>query len=666
MSAPVIQEEKQQIQPAGAVSVRGVTVRAVILALALAVVNDYWLVQLEVVRISYPTYASPFYNCVFTLLALTAVNLFVRSRWPRLALSRIELITIYAMLAITSGVCSHLMLMPLVSAMGYAYFFQTPENGWGELFLDRLPRWLTVSDTESLRHFYYGNSTLYEPANFMPWVGPIIIWSAFTAVVLFTMLCINSILRKQWVESERLTFPIIILPLEMTEESGALLRNRLMWLGFAISGTLTMIAALNYLYPSIPCIRIIRQNVGQYIVTPPWNAMGAIIVGFYFWAIGIAFLMPLELSFSCWFFYWITKFELVASRAMGLHDLQVIGGGFDKTYPFLHSQAYGAYIGFFVMSMWAGRHYLKRVFRTAFLGTKEEDESREALKYRTAILGAVGGTLLLCAFALKMGMSLWVVSLFFVLYFVLAVVVSRIRAELGFPVADMHPMGPQYLMTTAPGTQNLAAQDLVGFSMFTWFNKSYGSHPAPHQAESFKLSERTGTTARQMFAALMIAGIVAMPLGFWQLLHMYYNKGAATANVELYALLHGSQTWNQLTGWLKQPQPPNVLGMIFVGVGFVISMALGWLRLRFIAFPLHPLAYALAPCWGVAQLWMPIFIGSTAKFLVLRFGGLRGYRQALPFVFGLILGELTIGGLWTIIGMIFGIPTYDFWPGKVG
>ena len=154
MSTPVIQVEKQQIPGADVASrpERGVTLRAIILALILAVINDYWLVQLEVVRISYPTYASPFYNCVFSLLVLTAANALVRARWPRVALSRIELITIYAMLSITSAVCSHLMLMPLVSAMGYAHFFKTPENGWDKLFIERLPKWLTVSDMDSLKN----------------------------------------------------------------------------------------------------------------------------------------------------------------------------------------------------------------------------------------------------------------------------------------------------------------------------------------------------------------------------------------------------------------------------------------------------------------------------------------------------------------------------------
>ncbi|MGB9588564.1 MAG: DUF6785 family protein, partial [Armatimonadota bacterium] len=277
-----------------------VTIRAVILALILAVINDYWIVQLEVVRYSFATYAAPFYNCVFTLLVVTTLNLIVRRVSPQNALRRMELLTIYAMVSITSAVCSHNMMEILVSLMGYAFYFKTPENNWDKLFIGRLPSWLTVRDPVALRGFYNGNTSLYESANFKPWLIPILCWSAFCAVLIFTMLCINSILRKQWMDSERLTFPVIMLPLEMTEETGLLFKNKYMWLGFAIAGTLTFLAGLNYLYPSVPHLRIARRDIGQYVTTPPWNAMGGIPLGFYFWAIGIAFLMPLEMSFSCW------------------------------------------------------------------------------------------------------------------------------------------------------------------------------------------------------------------------------------------------------------------------------------------------------------------------------------------------------------------------------
>lgn len=664
-AAVTTRESTSRAKAAPAVRADRVTLRAIVLSLILAVINDYWIVQIEVVRYSFATYAAPFYNCIFTLLVVTAANLLVRRSRPNLALTRVELVTIYAMLSVTSAVCSHNMMEILVSLMGYAFFFQSPENGWGKLFLDRLPQWLIVSDMETLKHFYYGNSTFWTPANYSAWIVPILSWSAFTAVLLFTMLCINSILRKHWVESERLTFPIIMLPLEMTDETGSLFRNRYMWMGFAVAGAITFVAGLNYLYPSIPCIRIVRQNFGQYIVTPPWNAMGAIIVGFYFWAIGIAFLMPLELSFSCWFFYWLVKMELVASRSMGLHELNIVGGSFDRTYPFLISQSYGAYLGFFVMSVWSSRHYLRRVFRTAFRGTKEEDESREAMSYRSAILGLIGGLLFLGTFAYRMGMTIPIIAAFFALYLVFAVILSRIRAELGFPTHDMHQMSPAYPITTAIGTQNVDTQNLVGFSLFHWIGRNFASHPSPHQLEAYKLSERVGSPARQMFVAVMIAGIFALPIGFLNLLHVYYHNGGATANMETWALGFGSECWNRLGTWIKQPTSPSPLSLVFVGVGFAISTMLAFLRLKFFWFPLHPLAYAIGPSWGISQLWMPIFIGGTAKFLVLRFGGLKQYRKALPFFFGLILGEITIGSLWTIVGIVLGIPTYDFWPGKM-
>ena len=668
-SMPTQTAEKPRVEDStGAKKLGRVTIRCVLLAVALTVVNDFWIVQLEVVRYSFATYAAPFYNCIFTLLVVTSVNMLVRKWFPRIALSRVELLTIYVMVSVSSAVCSHNMMEILVSLMGYAHFFKSPENQWGTMFLDRLPAWLTVSDANSLRHFYYGNPSswteLYRPENYVPWIVPALCWSSFCAVLLFTMLCINSILRKQWIEAERLTFPIVMLPLEMTQESGALFKNKYMWLGFTISGVITLVAGLHYLYPSIPYIRIVRQDLGQYFSTPPWNGIGGLSLAFYFWAIGVAFLMPLELSLSTWFFFFMLKLELMFCTMAGLNQLSVAGGGFGNTYPFVSSQSYGAYLGFFAMTMWTSRRYLGRVWRTAFMGTKEEDESNEPISYRTAILGVVFGTLFLAVFAYAIGMSRWVIAIFFLFYFIFAVIISRIRAELGFPIHDMHGASPTYLLLTTFGTDKLPTQDMVGFSLFFWFNRTYASHPSPHQLEAYKIGERTNAPARQMFFAVLIAGILAMPIGFWMLLHNYYHYGGATARMEMWAMAFGRDCWSMLGGWMQSHNPPNTTAMTFVGVGFVNSLLIGWMRVRCLWFPFHPLAYAIAGSWGVYQLWMPILIGWTCKFMVLRFGGLKTYRSALPFFYGLILGEIAIGSLWTIVGIAMGIQTYDFWPGK--
>lgn len=643
-----------------------ITARAIILAVILTIINDYWIVQLEVVRYSYPTYAAPFYNVIFTLLLLTAVNFAIKKRRPDLALTRIEMITIYVMLSVSAGVCSHEMMAILVGMMGHAAYFKNDANNWGELFADNLPKWLSVSDQTSLHNFYYGNSTLYAHDNYAPWIIPVICWSVFCAVLLWTMLCLNSILRKQWVENERLTFPIVTLPMEMTRESGELFKNRHMWLGFAISGAITLLAGIHYLYPNVPYIRIVRMDYGQFITTYPLKAIGSVVIGFYFWAIGIAYLMPLELSISCWLFYWLNKFQMMACYMTGWSQIGTPGGGFDSAYPYPVSQCYGAYIGFFAISMWSSRHYLARVWRTAFKGTREEDESREPVSYRTAILGAFFGFLFLCFFARAMGMSLALIPIIFILYFIIIVLVSRIRAELGFPTHDAYIMGVYKPILTVTGAEPLSQADMGGLGLFMWLNRDYSSSPSPHMMESFKLSEQCNGYPRQMFKAAMIAGVIAMPIGFWMILHAYFHYGGATARMEEWATKFGRDIWGLIEKWIKGPLPPNPTSMGFVGVGFFISLALGWCRMRFLNFPFHPLAYAMSTSWGVSQLWMPLLIGSLAKLIILKVGGLRSYRTAMPFFLGLILGEVTIGSLWTIAGIILGIPTYDFWPGRYG
>lgn len=662
----VVSPSEQDRSPAAAKVFGHITPRAVLLGFVLAVVNNQWIVRLEVQRIAWATVAAPFYNVIFTLLVVCALNHLIRKLWPDLALSRAECLSIYVIVSITSAVCSRLMLQVLVPVMGHATFFQTPENRYGELFLDRLPKWLTVSDPESLRNFYLGGSSLYSPENYGPWLAPVFWWTVFGAALLYTMLCINSILRKQWVESERLTFPIVQLPMEMTDPTGAFFRSRAMWFGFAIAGFLTLLAGLNYLWPSIPCLPIARRNYGNLITSPPWTAIGNVPVGFYFWAIGLAFLMPLELSFSCWVFFWLVKFEAVGCEVFGLSTIKSSGGGLDTGMPFLNCQAYGAYIGFFLLSVWNSRRYIGRVWRTAFRGTGEEDESREALSYRSAILGAGAGLAVLGLFAWRIGMPVWLIPVFFGLYMMIAIIATRIRAELGFPTHDIRDMGPQYAILTAIGSQSLHPKNLVAFSMFAWFNREYSSHPAPHQLEAFKLSERANAPARQMFNVVLIAGIIAMPLGFWVLLVNYFQWGCATSMVTGWGVRYGSTTYDELANWLVNPIPPNAMGMGFVGVGLVVSLLMGYMRMHYIWFPLHPLAYAIGHSWGVVQLWAPLFIGSTIKYFMLKFGGLKMYRQSLPFFFGLILGEMTVGSLWTIVGILLRIPTYSFWPGVMG
>ncbi|HIE26693.1 TPA: hypothetical protein EYP66_05365 [Candidatus Poribacteria bacterium] len=208
--------------------------RPVLIAIILIPLNSYWIAYQEVAWYARLTYVVPFPNVIFTIFLLTAFNALL-SRFSKMALTYGELLVIYILLSIASAISNNLMLAEVIPSFGYAYWYATPENEWREVIWKHLPGWLTVNDKDILRGYYEGGSSLYNMRTIRTWLSPILAWSSFTFVMVFVMLCLSVVLRRQWTESERLTYPTIRLPLEMTNPESGFFRNRLMWMGFAMA-----------------------------------------------------------------------------------------------------------------------------------------------------------------------------------------------------------------------------------------------------------------------------------------------------------------------------------------------------------------------------------------------------------------------------------------------
>jgi hypothetical protein len=58
---------------------------------------------------------------------------------------------------------------------------------------------------------------------------------------------------------------------------------------------------------------------------------------------------------------------------------------------------------------------------------------------------------------------------------------------------------------------------------------------------------------------------------------------------------------------------------------------------------------------------MSVFVAWMAKWLLLRYGGMRTYTRALPLFLGLILGDCVMGSIWAIIGTAWPIPPMYPW-----
>jgi hypothetical protein len=189
---------------------------------------------------------------IFILLVLIFFNLLLLKFLPSFALTQAELLVVYTMLSIATALAGIDLMQLLPPIMGHAFWFATQENEWKELFWQYIPRWLVVSDKSVLRGYYEGDSTLYTVLHVKSWLFPVLWWSGFLFALFFVMLCINVILRKQWTENEKLTYPIIQLPLEMTKEGGgkSFFLNRFLLLGFAVAGGIDLINGLHYFYPT--------------------------------------------------------------------------------------------------------------------------------------------------------------------------------------------------------------------------------------------------------------------------------------------------------------------------------------------------------------------------------------------------------------------------------
>jgi hypothetical protein len=637
---------------------RAITWRSLLLGFLLVPANTYWVIQSEVIRYAaHPTTTSVFFNVVFCVCALVALNALLRRVRPQWAFAQGELLVVYVILSLGTAMAGHDTLQVLVSVISYVHRFATPENRWEPLFFSALPTHLMVTDPGALRAMWYGGETLYTPAYLRAWAGPVALWTLFFGLLLWVMLCLNTIWRKQWAENERLAFPLVELPLQLTDEQFTLFRSRPMWLGFALAGGIDLLNTVAMSFPAMPHIPTREMNLQQFITDYPWTAAGSIPLQFLPFVIGIGYLLPLDLLFSAWFFFFFWKSQAVLTSVWGLSDGR-------PQFPYILEQSAGAYLGVALAVLWLSRRHLRQVWQKVWGRPSELDDSTEPMTYRMAVLGALGGFGLLSGFLIWSGVTPWVAFAFFGLYFLIALAVTRMRAELGSPAHDLRWTGPDHLLSVLVGPRDLSKPTLAFLALAWGFNRNYRTHPMPHQLEGMRMAQARGIRMQPLLWVMLAAGVWGTLCGFWSLLESYYRVGAATAYVQVPGVpqVFGRDAWLRMARWVTPPVAPRdplqTWGML---AGLAFSLFLMVMRGKFIWWPFHPVGFAVSSSWAMGYMWFPLLLAWVVKYLILRASGLTGYRRALPFFLGLILGEFVVGSVCNLAGLVFGFELYRFW-----
>ncbi len=624
-------------------SYKGVNVskKAIILGLLLVIVNVYWVAIMSELWYSLFTLVNPFSNAIFTIALLIAINLLCSKIIKQRLLSDVEILAIYIMVTVATTISGATMMTSLMGTLAHPFWYASPENEWQQLFWKYIPSWFTVSNLSVIKGYYTGGTTIHTLEYIKAWITPALVWSGIIFLLFFSLICISSILRKQWMENEKLSYPITQLPLTMVTDKN-FFRSRLMWLGFSIVAFTRILNGFHDLFPVIPQFPY-GYRLDYFLTDKPWNAMGYLWMSFNFAIVGLTYFMPLDLSFSCWFFFWLTRVERVIGSILGWRSL------------YLNERVSGAWIGVCLLALWASRRYLISLIMFMF-GKSQIDESREPMRYNTAFilfLLSFSALAILCYFA---GMDIWAIFAFFLFYYILAIALGRVRAELGPPYHELIDINPRKFMVDIFGPMRLHGNNLTIMTFLYAFNRCSRAHTMPTEIEAMKISERVNMNGNRLVQAMTLAIAIGAISTFWSYLQIAYKYGVSS-KLRGWIAHSGWESFNPLQNWIQYPQGTNIAAVGFMGVGFVTVLFLYIMRTMFLWWPLHASGYVLSGAsWGgMIYFWFPVMVSWLIKSIILKHGGRGTHRKAIPFFLGLVIGDYIPRSIFSIVSLILNI-----------
>ncbi len=626
---------------------RWITLRATIIGLVLIPFVSYWAAE-QGVDVILSLMVPP----ISALLLLLLLNWPVRCYAPRHALGEGEFVLIYAMLSVACALAAEWVtnINPLI----YSYaLFDDPNNKFSTLILPYVSPLFFLHDKAAIPGFLEGgHSFVYMLHHLGPWWTPTLMWTLFITLIALSMLFVCSLFRSEWTEREKLSFPIIQLPMALTAGAGdgPFWRSGLMWGAFIVMFGIDMVNGFAYLYPNIPRINVrFIGDLSQAFHSAPWNAVGWTPIGVFPFITAMALFLPSDLLFSAIFFFFFRKGQQVIAASLGYPQGVFGGGGLVPSPPYFSEQSWGAFLGLFCMAIWIARHYLREVWASILTGVPVTGE--EMVPHRWAFIGLVASILGVCAIGMIMNLSPFFTFLYLMLFLAFSIALTRMRAELGPPTHEMAFMGPNQLIVDFAGTRMIPTNYIpVLTTQFFFMNRIHRTHPMPTELEAMKMAERPGMVYLGLFIALVLAIVVANLFGHGVRIYHGYRWGAVRA---------GDDTASVVQAIQNNPHGPNATAMLFVGLGMAMVFGLNKLRFMLPSFPLNPVGYALGMNFGVDYFWFGLLIAFLLKGGVQRYAGLKGYRKLHLIALGVMLGEYGAETIWSLVAMAFHIPTYS-------
>jgi len=651
----------------------GVRKRVILLGIVAATLTSVLVTQAEIVlstvRIGYLSLPPA---ALAMLLIVMVLNAIVKRFLPKASLSTGDILVIYCMCLVSAMVSSHGVVQKLVPLLVIPKYYADNSNNWHGLYDPHIPKQLvpynvTDGKRQSVVDDYYNSVHIGAHIPWDAWVTPILAWGLLIGLVLFAFLCITTILRKQWVDNEKLSFPLAQIPLDLvggTSGEGqhpgkSIFTNPALWAGIAIPVVVYALKGLHNLEPTVPDITL-TWSPATSITTPPWSAAAnGVVFSLSFAAIGLFFLLPTDILLSIWFFYILTRLEVAAASAYNI-DLVPM-----PQFPpplFVGYQTMGAYIVLALYFAWTGRKHYKMVWEVA-IGRRQVDDSNELIPYRVAVWGLIGSVIAAAAWLIWAGMSPWLAILELVMgIFVIGLVMARTTVESGFLMTEttFRPINFYQLFGSLHG---LGATNLTLVTFVdSIFMRDQRDLLLCGFMDSAKISDGSTVSRRSFTFALVIGVITAFVVACLLNIYLPYHLGALKMDSWIE---QGNSRWtfSDTSAFSGSQVGSSGTGLQMYGgfvIGLAVTIALTVLRSVFFWWPLHPLGYALSGSWGTTQFWFPCLIAYILKAACIRYGGRPLYMNLRPVFLGLVVGEFGMAVLAVVLNLLFHLPVPQF------
>ncbi|MGI4791670.1 MAG: DUF6785 family protein [Janthinobacterium lividum] len=578
-----------------------------------------------------------------------------------------EIITVWAMVIVAAGIPSSGLMRYLLPHIVAPHYFASDQNHWDGLFLAHLPSYLFVNDPAAV-HAFFDGLPRGEAIPWAAWAVPLGCWSLFVGCLFLTFFCLSGLLRKPWVENERLAFPLVKLPVLLAEtpEPGqrfnSLLRSPLLWISFGLVTALHTIKGVHQLFPTVPDIAL-AWHTTDFLHGRPWDGMGDIGFFIYPLVIGFSYLMASDVCLSLWLFYLLFKAQVVAGVLYNW-DMSGTGAGFSMGPAYTVYQEVGGAAALAVWTLWTMRSHLSEVWRKAVKNAPDVDDSREPLSYRFAFFGlvvGVGGMFLWLTLLAKMQPAMAAGILIGAL--VVFLVLSWLVAQAGLLFVTQ-TFATSQVLTVLGGTLPFDARSLVMASLTEHIGwQDSREFMLPPLLNSLKGAAETGLSGRSLSRALALCVLCAVLLSGAVSLWLPYTHGGASALNNPWMYSGAPQlSFQWAAAQAGAPHPPQIGGILQMAAGALFVLILFLCRAYFPAFGLHPAGFLVAASYAMYYLWFSLLLGWLLKVLIVRYGGMRVYRSALPFFLGLVLGDCVNALAWVVVGLVTG-KGYQLMPG---